>query len=473
MLQDVQSRDQNLAPFAVADDNCLTLQTSDIEVKSRTTLEQDLAEAEVQDSNESADDGHLAPAHYAYDETPATQFLVTTPSDTEHSNASDGTPAPVEHINSETLSNPTSHTTPWSIEFCLKDRYGHSNKASDTEDLHAHVSRSWRLVCHVIDKRWVIEPVTGGHGVSGPEEKGDAEATEDTNFRKKHKDGANVNAVSIQEADFPEVSLTSIGHTLGDGPLTSRDLMSVLTSDLLCVHDIATLNHSVVHDLEIDDERFRHNIELMIRCLGKDLIREAESPVQFDAAQVLRTKSFSRSAAHVVWVYAKQLQDTEAGLLIPHCVAALLDHMPPCDERMEASVAGALELEEHTISAAIDREIEDIRRFFVESEAYKAYKDLLLSFAHQRYAERIARALGDTVYGDSGKREMPVSVQCAAQELAWVPPQLLYIYDITAHSHEQQVGERIMVKARQWWPFSYSVRNTSSRLLVSDMARPY
>jgi hypothetical protein len=278
------------------------------------------------------------------------------------------------------------------------------------------------------------------------------------------------------ESIFSQASVASTATTL-DGVFGSNDeLISNLTSTLLCNDEVNPINITTMRDPGIGAERYRRNVRRLIKTFGKELKLEAKGPLETGTAQALQTRRISTHAARELVTRSVALVDDETeNSHIRHDKAmdgeegrALLG-LDDGDPSSDVSVDSAEEDDGNGLK--VDQELTQVRDFLLDSEAYASLKSRLLDFAHHPYESRISMAIGDTVIGESGHVLHPDSLMLMVQELSWVPTHLLVLQDsdtvnLPLLDRLKGVIEETMEKVN-WWPPSarkHAVREGFRRL---------
>jgi hypothetical protein len=97
-----------------------------------------------------------------------------------------------------------------------------------------------------------------------------------------------------------------------DGVFGSNDeLISNLTSTLLCNDEVNPINLTAMRDPGIGAERYRRNVRRLIKTFGKELKFEAKGPLETGTAQALQTRRISTHAARELVTRSKSLVDDE------------------------------------------------------------------------------------------------------------------------------------------------------------------
>lgn len=135
------------------------------------------------------------------------------------------------------------------------------------------------------------------------------EATETTTMPTTHPPEASHDAEmdngsdSEAESVFSQASLASTATSLGSVLAFSTDnLITNLTSDLLCTEEINTINITALKDPSIGSERYRRNVRCLIKAFGQDLRAEAKGSMQLAAAQALQTRRITTHAARELMI---------------------------------------------------------------------------------------------------------------------------------------------------------------------------
>ena len=100
------------------------------------------------------------------------------------------------------------------------------------------------------------------------------------------------------ESVFSQASLASTATSMGIVLASTNDLITNLTSDLLCIEEMSAINLTALKDHSIGRERYRRNVRRLIKALGQDLRAEAQGPMQMATARALQTRRISTHAAH-------------------------------------------------------------------------------------------------------------------------------------------------------------------------------
>jgi hypothetical protein len=96
---------------------------------------------------------------------------------------------------------------------------------------------------------------------------------------------------------FSQGSLASTATSLGGISASTNDLITNLTSDLLCTEEMHAVNFTALKDQSIGPERYRRNVRRLIKLFGQDLRAKAKDSIQMMAARALQKRPISAHAA--------------------------------------------------------------------------------------------------------------------------------------------------------------------------------
>jgi hypothetical protein len=96
---------------------------------------------------------------------------------------------------------------------------------------------------------------------------------------------------------FSQSSLASPATSLGGISAPTNDLITNLTSDLLCTEEMHAVNSTALKDQSMGPERYRRNVRRLIKLFGQDFRAEAKDSIQMMAARALQKRPISAHAA--------------------------------------------------------------------------------------------------------------------------------------------------------------------------------
>jgi hypothetical protein len=241
-------------------------------------------------------------------------------------------------------------------------------------------------------------------------------------------------------------------ETTGDGMTIAEQLLVFdLVSATLCEGELLTINLSALSDIDIGPIKLCREVQRLIKVFGQDVhSRERSSTAQ----RVARTLQVNRSSAYIAQLIERQTraslqaQSTGTTLQIPTPQTTTINGDTRGDGEGQVLWAHDLLL---------------TKSVFLNSNAYCAYRNELLLFAHRPYERRISRSIGTAskVIGGSGRVLDPQQVALVAQEISWTPTALLrWSDDKSLPILDQLKGfvEDSMGETWNWWPLEPRLR---------------
>jgi len=280
---------------------------------------------------------------------------------------------------------------------------------------------------------------------------------------------------------FSEASASSSITSAQSSTLPSK-VIEDFASLLFHTAELKNIASVALSDPCIDLTRLCRNLRRLIVTLGGNIRLEARLEREKEAANLLRTRTVSTLAAqHVVSLYDAAVSELESTMLVNTAPDTRLQssdsHNDGRDGALEDADSNASDsddsIEEVQPDAGLDpQDLEGLRSFFVQSEAYNIFKVGLLEFVHRPYKRRLGLAVIQ-----SADRQSEVGY-ARIQELSWVPPELVSIQEEVHTPAVDLVKEWVEVRLRQqcnWWPLNQRVnrlRKDHFRLTWRTVSKP-
>jgi hypothetical protein len=237
-----------------------------------------------------------------------------------------------------------------------------------------------------------------------------------------------------------------------DGMTIAEQLLVFdLVSAALCEDELLIINLSALSDIDIGRERFHREVQRLIKVFGQDVHSPKEPKI---AKRVARTLQVNRSSAYIAQLIERQ---TRASVKAQSTGKTL--HIPPPQTGTPTNGNTRGDGEGRVLWA---HDLLLTKSVFLDSNAYCAYRNELLLFAHRPYEARVSRSIGTAskVTDRSGRVLTRPQVALLAQEISWTPTTLLtWSQDKSLCIADQFKGlvEDSMGETWNWWPLQQRV----------------
>ena len=212
---------------------------------------------------------------------------------------------------------------------------------------------------------------------------------------------------------------------------SSQEMVNEVTAALIRPDELQFVMMTLVLDPDIVHSEVRTSIQRAIQRFGKQLQFEASGAFENAFGAAFQDTLVSLNAADL--------------LIRPYKLARR-------QSRVVAAVAGDQSFfmpSPHVEQTTIWHEV------LARSRAYPAFKTVLMQLAHKPYEQRIAFALGSTMFNERGQRI--TSPKRAAEEISWVPT---HRFSVSFEEHPAMADrlkgyvEESMDEVWNWWPLA-------------------
>ncbi|PPJ56174.1 hypothetical protein CBER1_09082 [Cercospora berteroae] len=254
----------------------------------------------------------------------------------------------------------------------------------------------------------------------------------DDSIASQSDDSSSVYAESILSF---ATSASSASTLIGDA--VSDDLVNDFVRCLFCNNDLLPLNLAAITDAAIGVEKFRKNLNRLIRHYGNDLKGETTSKDEVRVARVMRQGNVAIRAAQSILDITENVQQRHRypGLVIVQgevgSLAAESKVLQPIslqpfpedevDDDTSASEDDTSASEDEFEDPGLAQEtFSDVKGAFLESRAYARFKERLLDFVNRPSQKRILKAIGSQAISSAGVPLNVTALKAVALELSFV-----------------------------------------------------
>lgn len=214
---------------------------------------------------------------------------------------------------------------------------------------------------------------------------------------------------------------------------------------VFCTEKLKVILAAALVDLDIGAERLYVEALRLVMMLAKGVEIEARVRGHLDVSRDLGTTNLASYAAHRAVQHAQKARSE----LLRRQGVGIIGNVS--DE------ASASFFADGDLQGPSEKYYRNVHDFLFNSDAYGILEIDLLEFAHQPYKERIISAIGNDLVGSSGEDLDQSAAEAVAQEISWVPTNLLTISHDTTLSYSNEIKEsveHVVQETWNWWPLA-------------------